>query len=69
VGDECALRKGVEVVASHVGVLPALDFEVTAAQARLDELAILSTSTATEAEGLAVELTLADLTGALPPPT
>ena len=68
-GDASALRKGVEAAASHLGVLPALDVEVTVAQARLDDLAIRSASAATEAEGQAVELTLADLTGALPPPT
>ena len=68
-GVASALRKGVEAAASHLGVLPALDVEVTVAQARLDDLAIRSASAATEAEGQAVELTLADLTGALPPPT
>ncbi|EOD26147.1 hypothetical protein EMIHUDRAFT_443476 [Emiliania huxleyi CCMP1516] len=60
-----ALRAGIAAARPHVGVLPALDGEMSAAESRLAELSVGSKpSTAEEAVARPVEIALSDLTAA-----
>ncbi|EOD05470.1 hypothetical protein EMIHUDRAFT_97349 [Emiliania huxleyi CCMP1516] len=58
-----ALRAGIAAARPHVGVLPALDGEMSAAESRLAELSVASKASR-EAVARPVEIALSDLTAA-----